>query len=430
MYAEKAREFFKKLNAKSLVFTYILLMMITPIVPRLTSKFLTTYFYMVIVVVAAVFTIISCSISNVRENIVLLLPFAAFEAVVMISANSENVLLAGYQVLLFVLPVCIGYYLVTNPFFVGYHSMMIIIVVAFTCVTTIIGCMVFPNASRILATGNTSITGTSLTYDIFNIGGYGFVYSTVLMYPLVILAFKAKKLHIIPTVAITALLYYMVIQTEYTFALLLLMLSTLLFFVKRNISIKRFILLMLGFFVVVLIFRVTIAALFSYIGNLLGNQTMVDKINAAFLGTDAVDNFDDDRGALYMKSLNLFLSQPLFGSLLGGSKNVGGHSFLLDALGTYGLVGGGLLAFMYRGIYRVFYKPLEHSTGYYLVFWSFIQPIILSVINTGMWVQNLCLYAPIMFCAIYGSSVYLDKVDSPPEPLVPVRVLQRKEIQK
>lgn len=430
MYAEKVRDFFKKLNAKSLSLAYILLMMITPFVPRITSRFLTTYFYMLVVVAAAVFTIISCSINNVRENVVLLLPFAAFEAIAMVSANSEDVLLAGYQVLLFILPVCIGYYLVTNRFFVNFHCMVIIIAVAVTCVTTTIGCIVFPNASRVLATAAASYNGTSSSYDILNIGGYGFVYSTVLMYPFVILGFKAKRLHLIPTVVLTVLIYYMVIQTEYTYALLLLMLSTLLFFVKRDITIKRFILLMLVFFVVVLIFRVTIAALFSYIGNLLGNQTMVDKINAAFLGTDAVDNFDDDRGALYMKSLNLFFKQPLFGSLFGGSKNVGGHSFLLDALGTYGLVGGGLLAFMYRGIYRVFYKPLEHSTGYYLVFWSFIQPIILSIINTGMWVQNLCLYAPIMFCAIFGSSVYLDKVKTPPEPLIPVKALQRKEIKE
>ena len=153
---------------------------------------------------------------------------------------------------------------------------------------------------------------------------------------------------------------------------------------------------------------------------------MVDKINAIFLGKDAVEGFDDDRSALYMLSIESFLKNPLFGSLPSGNALTGGHSFILDNLARFGLVGGGLMIFMYRGIWRVFFRPLKGQPGYCLVFWAFVQPILLSSINTGMWLENLCLYPPILLCYIYGNKFYLNQSETKPTPLVQVNVLQSK----
>lgn len=427
MYIDKIKTFFKQLNTKGVVLIYILLMMVTPIVPRFTSTYLTTYFYMAVVVATVLFTFIACTIENIREMVVLLFPFIVYELVAMISADNSDILLSGYQVLLFLLPVCVGFYIVKNLCFIELYSPFLVIIIAITCLTTIIGCAVNPNAARTLATTATSQDSTAVAYDWQNIGGYGFVYSSVLLYPFVILAFKMKKLNIFFTVALTAIVFYMAIQAEYTYALLLLLMSTLLFFVKRDISIKKFIVLMLVFVVFVLMFRVAIAAFLSYIGNLLGNASMVDKVNAAFLGTEAVDNFDDDRGALYWRSLQMFLNNPLFGSLGGGSRYTGGHSFLIDTIGLYGLVGAGLLFLMYRGIYRTFFLPMKGKPGYVFAFWIFIQTLMLSSINTGMWLNVLCLYAPLFFCAVYGKRVYLDAVKPELSPLFPVRVLESKD---
>ena len=427
MYIEKIKSFFKKLNIKCFVFGYILMMMVMPIVQRATSDYLSTYFYMIIVVCTVLFSFIACSIGNVREYMLFLGPFVAYEMIVMLSKNNPDVTLAGYQVLLFLLPACIGFYLVTNRCFVELHTVLLVTIIMLTCVTTTIGCINNPNAARVLATTATSQDPTAIIYDWQNIGGYGFVYSTVLLYPFMILAFKMKKLHIAFVVVFTALIYYMVIQASYTYALMLLMMSMLLFFIKRDITLKRFILLMVGFVLVVLLFRVAIAALFSWFGELIGNQSMVDKVNAAFLGKDAVDNFDDDRGALYQLSVDLFLKHPLLGSLAGGSKVTGGHSFILDSFALYGLLGGALLVLMYVGIYRTFFLPLKGKPGYVIIFWAFMQPIMLSVINTGMWLDNLCLYTPLLACAIYGGDVYLNIVKPKPVPQIPVNVLRKKD---
>ena len=62
-----------------------------------------------------------------------------------------------------------------------------------------------------------------------------------------------------------------------------------------------------------------------------------------------------------------------------------------------------------------------------IIFWAFMQPIMLSVINTGMWLDNLCLYTPLLACAIYGGDVYLNIVKPKPVPQIPVNVLRKKD---
>ena len=428
MYLDKIKQFLKKLNIKTLVFVYILLMSVTPIIPRLTSMYLTTYFYMIVVTVSVLFTFFSCGLDRIKEYVVYLLPFIVYEMAAMLVSNNPDVLLAGYQVLLFLLPVCIGFYLATHRFFVDFFAVFLILAVCVTCMTTIIGCIAHPDAARVLATTKSSQDPLAILYEMQNIGGYGFVYSTVLLYPFVILAYKMKKLHPLFVIILTAILAFMTIQAEYTFAILLMMLSSLLFFVRRDIPVKKFFIMLAGFVLIVLLFRATIAAILTYIGNALDNQAMVEKINAAFLGTDSVEGFDDDRGALYLLSIQVFLKNPLFGTMFMSHKpHNGGHSFILDNLAMYGLFGAALMIFMYRALFKLFIKPMKDKPGYAFVVWAFIQPIILSSINTGMWLQNFCLYTPIFLCAIYGSEVYLNVVRPQPKPAIPVNVLKRKD---
>ena len=408
MYLDKIKFFLKKLKLKGVVLVYILTMCLVPIVPRATSTFLTTYFYMGVVVVTVLFTIVTCRIYNVREYILFLLPFILYEVVVLLDNHSDEVLLAGYQVLLFLLPACLGFYLVTHLFFAEMHAVLLIVMISVTSVTTIIGCINYPEASRTLASTATSQDPMAVLYDWNNIGGYSFVYSVVLLYPFVILAFKMKRLHIIFALLLTGLVYYMVFQAEYTYAMMLLMMSTMLFFVPRDIPVKKYLKTMALIAILVLIFRVAVAAIVTNIGEMVGNQKMVDKINALLLGTDAVDNFDDNRDELYLHSLTMFLQHPLFGSLTGGRKITGGHSFILDNLALYGSIGGALMALMYRGIYLRFIKPLSEKPGYCILVWTFIETLVLSTINTGMWLNNLCLFFPILVCAIYGSDTYIN----------------------
>ena len=176
----------------------------------------------------------------------------------------------------------------------------------------------------------------------------------------------------------------------------------------------------------VLLFRTTIGAIINNVGEYVGESTIIDKLKVLFLGKEAVAGFSDDRDELYRLSFNTFLRNPLFGNLFSESQKTGGHSFILDNLANYGLLGAGLMVFMYRGIYRVFIRPLKNQTGYCLLLWTLFQPIFLSTINTAMWLDNLCLYTPIILCAIYGQEIYRNRADESPTPLIRENVLQSK----
>ena len=426
MYLDKIKTFFKKLNYKSFILIVLLLFGITPIIQRAVSAYLTTYSYMLLVVAVVLFTIIACRIAHIREFVLFLLPFILYQVIVLLHNRSDDILLAGYQVLLFMLPVLVGYYLVTHNFFAGLYTCVIVIAVVITGITTIIGCVNYPEAARTLATTKTSQDPLAVLYEWNNIGGYRFVYSTVLLFPFVILAFKLKKLHIVPTILFTVLAFTIAITTEYTYAFVLLMMSTAMLFIPRGIAVKKFILLIFVCVLGVLLFRTTIGAIINNVGEHVGESTIIDKLKVLFLGKEAVAGFSDDRDELYRLSFNTFLRNPLFGNLFSESQKTGGHSFILDNLANYGLLGAGLMVFMYRGIYRVFIRPLKNQTGYCLLLWTLFQPIFLSTINTAMWLDNLCLYTPIVLCAIYGQEIYRNRADESPTPLIRVNVLQSK----
>lgn len=403
MYFDRIKKFLKKLNYKSYIFFYILMNTIMPLVAVLTSKLLTTYTFMVVALISVLFTFFACRLTNIKEYAFLLVPFIIYELLDMFVENNANITLAGYQILLFMLPICIGYYIIhKRDIESGIFSVVLTSIFVITAITTIIGCIRYPEAARELATTKTSQDSTAIFYGLNNIGGYGFVYSLVLLYPAVILAFKMKKLNIFVTIGFVILTFALAITAEYTYALLLLLITSLLFFVRLNISLSRFIFLLILFFVGALVFKSLIGNILLKIGNMIGNDTMTAKMTVVFLGEEVVGNVDDSRDALYMFSINKFLENPLLGTFVNGYTVTGGHSFILDNLSLYGLLGGALMFLMYRGIFKVFYKPYIDRPGRGIVFWLFLQPIVLSAINTGMWEWNLCLYAPLILYYIYG----------------------------
>ena len=426
MFIDRAKTFVKKLNISNVVMAYIMACTIIPIASVATSRFLTTYFYMAVVVIAVLFTFSVCRLSDMRSYAYLLIPFIVYEMFTMVAQGKSNILLAGYQVLLFLLPVCLGYTVITRRTTIGLYAMLTALFFTVTALTTIVGCSTDPNAARILATTQTSQDPTAIGYMWRNIGGYSFVYSAVLMYPCVLLAYKMKKLPLVFVLGFAAIAFVLAINTQYTFALMLLLVSSLLILVKKTVPLGKFIFITVLFIVGIFLFRELVALILQRVGELIGNPMMTEKMTALFLGQEAVDSLDDNRAELYMMSLNTFLNNPFFGTFAIGSWGSGGHSFILDNLALYGIIGGTLMAFMYRGIYTVFYRPLKDKPGYCMVFWIFLQPIILSTINTGMWLEVLCMFIPIILCWIYGADSYRIKKDSKPA-IMPVKLLPREE---
>jgi hypothetical protein len=331
-----------------------------------------------------------------------LLPFLLYYALTYF-VRTDSIVLWGYKVLLALLPIIIGYYITQyKQHQVKYYGTVICVALILTVITTCIGLVRFPYAARVLATLDSSDAAT-IVYNWYNIGGFSFIYTIVLLYPVLILAYKQEKINLRMTICGTVLIYATVLLSEYATALLLLLITTVLFFVKKDLTKKDVCILLVVEILFLLVFQDYVSKLLTYIGTLTGSRTVAERFSALAGGQTGLESSNDNRIQLYRASLKTFLRHPLLGTFLSGGGGVGGHSQILDMLGRYGLVGVTLLYCMYRKIYRYFVAPFQDMPGYGYVLWTFLQAILLSILNPGMWLEVLTFMVPILVCNVYGN---------------------------
>ena len=134
-----------------------------------------------------------------------------------------------------------------------------------TCITTYYGNLKFPEASRALATGMSESQDMMRIYQTANIGGFSFVYSMVMLIPILIYTWKQRKvfshsiLFGILSLGYIIVIFFTLIEAEYTTAILLCILSMSLFFVGNSLDAKKLILLCLICFLLFLTLKVPIA---------------------------------------------------------------------------------------------------------------------------------------------------------------------------
>lgn len=390
----------KALNPVTLATIIVIMYMTMPIVSVFISTYITTYAYMLLSVFLIGFIALSGGLRRLNAMIYLLFPFAIYIACTFFT-KADSILLWGYQSILFILPVTLGfYYVYYKDEITGVFSAIIMSLLLLTVITTIIGLIQFPYAARVLATIAESDNPENLRYSWHNIGGYEFVYTTVLLYPLTIHAYKRKKIPFLVSVLLTLLIFTVVILSEYAIAFLFILITTVLFFFKRELTAKGIVIFAITGFIFVVVFSGFFSYLLKTIGNMFGSETIRERLIALSGGTDALETFDDNRIWLYRNNIDIFLHNPLFGTMFGNDSGAAGHSQILITLAQHGILGGMALFFMYRCIYRSFFRPFRHIPGYGYYFLVFIEAIMLSSINTGFFLFVLTFCAPILFCSI------------------------------
>lgn len=402
-----------KLNLIEILVIVAFAYSIAPIVSRFISSYLTTYFYMLIVVALIALVMLIKGTRSLNDCIVLLVPFLLWKGLSFL-ISSSGIVLWAYQAMLDLLPVVLGYYFlyhVKDDRF-GLFAKIIFWLCVITCITTIIGCMEFPDASRYLATVENPDAAKAVLYNWRNIGGYEFVYMIVLSHPLVIIAQKAGKIKKIHAFLCTALVFALSIFSGYTTALLLTLLTTFTYFLNKKLTPKQLIFWVVCVIVITVTFFTIFSDLLIWLADVIDNKFISERLRSLAGGRGGIEGSDDNRIALYEMSLNTFLRNPILGSYLGGGSN-GGHSFLLDFLAQFGIVGLAVLIFAYCVIYKYFFAPYKNKEGFGFVIWLFVQTLLLSLVNTGMWLIVLTLIIPIFLKVIYkGDDKSENTVDS------------------
>lgn len=382
----------------NLLIGFIILYGISPAVSRFTSSTISTYGYLLILVI----TFLMIIGYNINDYMASILPLCGYCALTLFT-KSDSLILWGFQSFLFVMPVLIGVYVIYEPHnsIKGFSKLIIFSFLA-TIITTIEGVIQYPSAARYLATVEDSNDSFYVLLGWHNVGGFTFVYTVVLIYPMLIFAYKRKKIKKITLILGVLIAFATALFTEYTTALLLLIVSTVFLFFKRDLKVKEFILFFAVMAVVFFFLKGIMSSALQWLSGIVGSKDISDRLLALSGGSTGLKNAEDSRFLRYQISFRAFLRNPLFGSLFGGTGRIGGHSAILDTLANYGILGGGVMFLMYRKIYNLFYRPYKGESGYGYYFWSLIQAIILSCLNTGFWIPALAIYIPFIFISIVG----------------------------
>lgn len=269
--------------------------------------------------------------------------------------------------------------------------------VFFIIVTTIASYIInesFPNIIRYSGHGEQEEAFKDLVTSLqrYGLSSFDIVHALPVLIPVFILGYKSKGISIFKRTFYLFMSFVCLFQVYISGSVTPLLLTIMVLLVSLVLkvgSIKSNVLILVGFSVlsyIVLSPQILSAILNSFstvVGNDAGElQLRLSDVNET-LTTGSADTGDIGlRMGHYQDSLDAFYNNIIWGA---GSSQKGGHSFILDTLGAYGIVGGMafLLYFISLMSYIIRRIPANFVSFYVL---SIIAAIImLASKNTGTW---------------------------------------------
>lgn len=285
------------------------------------------------------------------------------------------------------------------------RRMVVILGISFmvTAITTYFGCRAHPGASRDLAAMlSTKDSALYAFYMSLNIGSFSFIYALVLLTPLLIYAIKDKLMK--RWIGLIALLIILmtVVYSDYTTALLCILISIIILFIfPKHLKTRHFVIMVIVTLVLMYASEWLVTPFLDELGKLIGGDYTSSRLQelSSFSANEQsyLEGDMEARSNLYMKSINSFLNSPVWGS---SSAKVGGHSYVFDNMGKFGLIGVIGMVMMFWAIFKRFYVPFKRQKWYGHILFSFFMVILLAFLNPKDNMSILTFYIP-LFCVAF-----------------------------
>lgn len=326
-------------------------------------------------------------------------------------SSEATLLLDIYLYLQIIILLIIGQHIIkTNDLRLAKHLYYIILIMyVVTAVTTYLGCLVYPEAARDLASSISS--DDPFLYNLYrrlNIGGFSFIYTLVLLIPLFVGKLRNKFGNRLLCILVMFVFFMTIIGSQYTTALLLSVFSFFLLFASRKFDKRKCYTFLIVFFFLFIITKSVLPLLLQTITNYIDSRIVASRLgdlssllsNDDDIGSIGANSDVDIRYLLMKKSWNSFLDSPLWGSW--NLKTIGNHSYFLDNLALYGLLGLVAYLALWLGFYRLYWKRNEKKNWFGFFFFGFIFSMVLSFLNPHIFYTYLGFMVPI-FMVIYKS---------------------------
>lgn len=259
--------------------------------------------------------------------------------------------------------------------------------VAVSGVFTLVGNLMYPGASRMLANVLDYYAAERELYRSMNIGGYGFIYSVAFLTAPVLLMIRTMSKKSILAIVFLGLLILNVVLGAYFIAI---MFTFMLLFICLS-GTKRIWTVFIGMIVLLLLttlFSRELLQMLTNIADMIGSDILVRRAEELLTGS-YFDTLGDsnNRITIYISALKNWIQRPILGSLQGGNivQYRSGHSALLGYLESYGLLAILYYVFFYRA-YMSGVSMLRNSyvkTQYQFFYLCFMALLTVNIFNTA-----------------------------------------------
>ena len=284
----------------------------------------------------------------------------------------------------------------------------IVAIMTITSITTIIGLIMYPQASRELASG-TEIYDTT-KYLLRNIGGYEHIYALVVLIPVMLWLIKnnEKMLKVFNIICMVVNLYC-IYRSQYTIAIISAIVILLFLFAQKH---KKTVLVMLVIVAVSLFIGGTdimtfLSKVFLVLSKNIGLDYVKDRmlqVSQLFQGVTIATETSADRIEYYQNCWKGFLKSPIWGNNFGAfsENNVSGHSMVLDMLSGMGLIGfASVLCLFLISIRTLIKSKIKEISGTVIITWSAF--ILVSILNPSSFMT--------IFMILFVGSVCIQRME-------------------
>ena len=273
---------------------------------------------------------------------------------------------------------------------------LLCVTILVTTITTYYGCLLMPGASRQMATGMNDDRELMAVFANLNIGGFGFVYTLVLLLPFLFYTIRyltdnlLKKIIIIIATGIVSLTIY---TTEYSTAILFALLSVSILFLPKQLKLQNITFVIAGVTIVGVILSSILPSFFSAFSSATESYNISIRMEELGNMMSGSSTSGDVQGRidLWYLSLYNFIHNPIFGTGNGG----GGHSYILDTLSKFGIWGLALVIIQFKAIYNLFVKPYLRTNYSTLFVFVYMVNFLFCIVNTYCYFNIFLLFMPL-----------------------------------
>lgn len=272
---------------------------------------------------------------------------------------------------------------------------VILITYTITCITTYQGLQEFPMASRELATGSVDYA----PYYAKNIGGFHFIYSLVILHPMFVCVLWGHKKKIF-SIIMTVLIGLCIIESRYTTGALTFFISCAAYVLPtqegRKNNAARWVLIVL----IMIVVYAMAPAILNWLAEMEALEASADKLKdiaKTLQGESADTESFMNREKAYEESWKGFLRSPIWGCeiMTGIYGYNGGHSYVLDMLAKWGVIGILPVIYALRLILRHYRQMSNGHAVFYFMLLSYGIMLMLIFLNATFWSFELGFIIPV-----------------------------------